>query len=50
MQMRQQEWLDKLETEFMDFDEHIKQLVLSPTMLDETYQPGVTHLKEMTSS
>ena len=35
------------EQDLMNFDEQIKATVQRPQLLNESFQPGITHLKEM---
>ena len=42
---RHQQWLEVLETDYMTFDDEIKAKVVRPLMLNEPFQPGITHLK-----
>ena len=50
MQARQQEWLAQTEIDLTAFDQQIKQMVLRPEMLNEPFQPGISHLKELSAA
>ena len=38
--------MEQIETRAMNIDAHIKGMVERPTRLDESYQPGISYLKE----
>ena len=47
MQARQHEWIAQTEVDLTAFDQQIKEMLIRPTMLNETFQPGISHLKDL---